>query len=160
MTSEDITQRLKSHYKDTRQWAFFKELRVGTGYRGSWKHDGYEPNNPEQRIDAWVLNCYPSRKYEKIAFEIKVSRNDFLNEIKTPEKRQQALQLSNRFYFAAPEGLIKLEELPEECGLVEFAENKTTCKWTKEAPWRDVEEPTWRFLAAVSRRILKDGTNV
>ncbi len=156
MTSSDILMRLKKEFNDTRQWAFFKELRVGTGYR-EWDQVGccYDPNNPEQRIDAWVINCYPSKKYEKIAFEVKISRNDFLNEIKNLNKRKQALLLSNRFYFAAPKGLINPQELPEECGLVEIEEGKVYCEWIKKAPWRDVEEPTWRFLASLARRIMK-----
>jgi len=155
MTSKDILEALKRHYKDERQWAFFKELRVGTGYRLSWAHQGPEYNNPEQRIDAWVINCYKSKQYEKIAFEIKVSRSDFLNEIHNPSKREQALHLSNRFYFAAPKGLIKVEEIPEECGLVEIDKDSNFLKWTKQAPWRETEEPTWNFLAALSRRIVK-----
>jgi hypothetical protein len=155
MKSEEIIKSLERHFSDKRQWATFKELRVGTGYRITHTYKGHEPNNPEQRIDFWAMNCYQSKKFEKIAFEIKVSRSDFLNEINNPEKRQRALLLSNRFYFAAPKGLIGLEEIPVECGLVEFGEGEVIRYWTKHAPWREAQEPSWSFLASLARRIAK-----
>lgn len=152
MTSKEIIKALKEYYKDTRQWAFFEELRVGTGYREWDRHEQkYKADNPEQRIDAWVVNCYKSQGFKKIAFEIKVSRSDFLYEIANPQKRFQALTLSNYFYFAAPKGLIKRDEIPEECGLVEINE-KGKISWTKKAPRRETEGPTWGFLAALARR--------
>lgn len=154
MTAKDILKALEKHYKDNRQWAFFKELRVGTGYRESWAARGPEPNNPEQRIDAWVINCYKSKGFKKIAFEIKVSRSDFLHEIANPRKRFQALNLCNYFYFAAPKGLIKSDEIPEDCGLAEI-NDKGKIIWTKKAPQRDTNEPTWSFLASLARRIIK-----
>lgn len=153
--SEEIIKLLERHFKDERQWITFKELRVGTCYRITHTYNGHEPCNPEQRIDFWAFNCYRSKNFEKVAFEIKVSRSDFLNEINKPEKRQQALSLSNRFYFAASKGLIKPEEIPDECGLVEFKEGNTNLSWTKPAPWREVSEPSWSFMASLARRIAK-----
>jgi hypothetical protein len=154
VSTKEILIALESYYKDARQWAFFKELRVGTGYRKSWAATGPEPDNPEQRIDAWAINCYESKGFEKIAFEIKVSRSDYLHEIANPQKRYQAMNLCNRFYFAVPLGLVKVEELPEECGLVEVDESGNI-KWTKRTPWKDANSPTWSFLAALARRIIK-----
>jgi hypothetical protein len=155
LTAADIIKALKHHYSDSRQFAVFDELRVGTGGRKyNYRQMKYEPNNPEQRIDLWVINCYLSKNFEKTAFEVKVSRSDFLAEIKSPSKRRQALELSNYFYFAAPKGLIKPDEIPEECGLVELRESGLF-KWTKKAPYRETEEPTWAFVAALSRRIQK-----
>src|SRR5687767_6560569 len=94
---------------DVREWAFFRDLRVGTGY-------GQEA---EPRIDAWVINLHPSQNLTRISYEIKCSRSDFLAELRQPRKRRHALRLSNQFYFAAPRGLIKAEELPPEAGLIE-----------------------------------------
>lgn len=55
----------------------------------------------------------------RVAYEIKVSRADFLAEVRNPEKRTKAIELSNQFYFAAPKGLLRASEIPEDCGLVE-----------------------------------------
>lgn len=73
-------------------WAYFPELRVGTGYG----------KDNEQRLDAWAMNLMPSKQLSRYAYEVKVSRSDFLAEIKKPWKRKHALMLSNHFYFAAP----------------------------------------------------------
>ena len=125
-----------------REWVSFPELRLGTGYGGKW----------EQRIDVFALSCYPSHGLQSVAYEVKVSRSDFLRELKEPEKRRAAMELSNLFYFAAPAGLIQPGELPADCGLVEYQGGKlrTTCK----ATFRDRDVPPWRFVASLARRIM------
>lgn len=156
MKAEEVVEALrKRHGIAGMQWAFFGELRAGTGYAvWNYKEGKHFPNNPEQRFDAWAINLYPSKKHERIAYEIKVSRADFLHEIKNPEKRQQALSLSNYFYFAVPKGLVSVEEIPEECGLIEVNEDLTS-RIKKKAPYRDTELATWQFLCAIARRAVK-----
>lgn len=51
------------------------------------------------------------------AIEIKVSRQDFLRE--TDEKRAPWRALTHRFLYVAPAGIIKPEEVPKGCGLLE-----------------------------------------
>lgn len=115
---------------------------MGTGYS-----DG-----ADQRLDAWIMDLYPSHQLERIAIEIKVSRGDFFNELKKPKKRLKALRYSNKFYFAAPEGLIKPTELPPEAGLLEVKEGGSVWEiWP--APYRETFPPTWQFMAAVMRRL-------
>lgn len=139
---------------DAREWAFFSELRVGTGYK--MIRTGF---NPEQRIDAWAINLFPSKKHLRVAYEVKISRADFKHELVNPEKRKTALRLSNQFYFAAPVGLVSVEEIPEECGLVEVKENGRL-KWTKKAPICETDVPTWNFLCSIARRATNAETNL
>lgn len=149
MTDVEILDCLRTYYQRPRYVAF-AELRTGTGYnRGS-----------EQRIDFWCMDCYPSNYMEKISFEIKVSRQDFLSEIKKPQKRRLALMYSNLFYFVTPKGLIKKSELPIECGLIEIIPIKTEnkCLVKKEivkAPFRESKNPTWFFMASVFRTLQR-----
>ena len=132
------------------QWAFVAELRVGTGYDSGRAKDA--PNEAEQRLDAWAINCWPSQGgFQAVAYEVKISRADFLHELKHPYKRELGLRYSNLFYFAAPKGLIKKSELPRECGLVEVDE-AGRAKLALEAPRREMEFPPPRFLAALGRR--------
>ena len=134
------------------EWAFFEELRAGTGWGNKrWGADK-APSNPEQRFDAWAINLYPSKNFLRIAYEIKVSRSDFLHEIKNPEKRSQALKLSNQFYFVAPQGLIKPTELPPEAGLIEV-KDEWESRLKVRAPMREAEAPTWQFFASIARRM-------
>lgn len=129
----------KKHPLD--RWAFFPELRVGTGYG----------KKSEQRIDAWAIHYYPSMSCKCVAYEIKTQRADWLKEMSQPRKRVPALLVSNEFYFAASPGLIRPHEVPLECGLIEVDPSGST-KITVAAPWRDISPPNFRFLASVLRR--------
>lgn len=51
--------------------------------------------------------------------EVKVSRSDFLSDIRS-QKWRQYVKFSCRVFFAAPRGMIALTELPTETGLWEF----------------------------------------
>lgn len=133
-------------------WAFFEELRIGTGYGGS---------NIEQRIDAWAMSMWPSKNLTRIAYEVKVSRADFLKEIAAPLKRRRALLYSNLYYFITPPGLVKPEEVPIECGLQEVLDapegyTSNRLKTIVEAPWRDNPPPPWSFFAAIARRVCRE----
>ena len=105
-----IVEALRRHHSDPVQWCFIPNLRMGTGYRA------YTLSNVEQSIDAWAMALWPSLKFEKIAYEIKVSRHDFFRELEHPEKRQAALSVSNQFYFAVPASLVSPAEVPAETG--------------------------------------------
>jgi hypothetical protein len=150
--TQDIIKTLLEFYKSESKYKevlFFDELRVGTGFG----------NGSEQRIDGWAINLYPSKGYHTVAYEIKVSRHDFQRELKNPLKRRQALLVSKQFYFITPEGLLKPEEIPIECGLKEVFWNshlqKLEIRTVLDAPLRDISPPSWRFLASIARRIEK-----
>lgn len=153
VSSKDIVKALARKYGDngrSNEWAFFSELRAGTGYKwGRGKRD----HNPEQRLDAFVMNLWPSKQFIRIAFEIKVSRQDFLNEIKAPEKRATALKLSNQFYFVTPVGLVKDHEIPDDCGLMEVSETGSVRVKIKAPIHAGDERPPWTFAAAIARRV-------
>ncbi len=139
----------KRHGINGREWAFFPELRAGTGYKSYRKKD-----NPQQRFDAWAINLYPSMKHLTIAYEIKVSRSDFLHELKHPNKRVQAMEHSNEFYFVVPKGLVTVAEVPEDCGLIEVNEQGIT-RVVKKAIRRTEVKLTWNFLASIARRVVE-----
>lgn len=109
IVATDVVDALRRRHNHE-EWAFFTEIAPHTGWAGRW-------------IDALAMNLWHSNKYFRISYEVKVSRSDFLRELKHPGKRQWALKLSNEFYFAAPKGMIKPEELPEEAGLIEITQN-------------------------------------
>lgn len=119
-----------------------------------YRHGDLVPNRTETRIDAWALDCWKCQKsktyYNAYAFEVKVSRGDFLSEIKNPVKRLASLELSNYFYFVTPKGLVKASEIPDECGLKTV--NATGHVQTvKPAPWREREPLPETFMASAMR---------
>jgi hypothetical protein len=143
MSAKDVISILNARYEPP-NWVFFSELRFGTGYG----------RLAEQRLDAWAMHCWPSKKFLKIAFEIKISHGDFLKELKNSRKRSAALSVSNQFYFVSPFGIIQKEEVPSECGLMVVIGEKDI-RVVKEAPYRIANSPTWMFVAALGRRMLK-----
>jgi hypothetical protein len=167
ITSKDIIKLL--HMRHPRPaWAAFPELRCGTGFG----------KRSEQRIDFWAISCFPSEGFTRVAYEVKVSRQDFLNELKDPLKRRGALLVSNQFWFITPPGLVDAAEVPIECGLMEvtttprrderpegsdwratFCDGWQGIPWTRvvvDAPVRTSILPTWKFLASVLRRDLSE----
>jgi hypothetical protein len=173
-TADIIDALRRLHPTHEGQWCFIDELRLGVGYSKA---------TCEQRIDAFATHCWTP--YERVAYEVKASRSDFLREMKKPRKRARGLLLSNEFFFAAPAGLIKPEEVPPECGLYEVSwgswevtrylvsedREEHTGHWDSRweavrkegfvakvkvpAPFRDSYPPTWNFVAAVMRRMQK-----
>ena len=146
MNAENVLAAVKAaYYQNTPrrrgEWVFFPEMRAGTGYGPG----------VENRMDAWIMNTWPSKRLMRIVLEVKVSRSDFFMELRNPHKREKALLFSNLFYFAAPAGLIQPDEVPPEAGLMEVTEAGRV-KTTVKAPWRPTPEPTWRFVAALLRR--------
>lgn len=141
VTTRFILDSLYNYYRDFNQWCCIEELRLGTGY-GSVI---------ENRIDMFVINCYPSRMNYRIAIEVKVSRSDFMNELKNPYKQYPAMLVSNQFYFAVPFGLVDKSEIPMETGLMEI-DDSGIIKVTMKAPMRESYPPTWALLASIARR--------
>lgn len=127
------------------EWVFLSELRFGTGY----DHWFRRKVRWERRIDGWAINCWPSKKLLRVSYEIKISHSDFLVELKQPKKRMPAMEVSNQFYFAAPDGLIAASELPEHCGLMVIHDGKLQIQ--HRATFRDCPDPPWRFVASALR---------
>lgn len=145
------------------EWIFLRELRAGMG-RG---------RSSLQRLDAFALNCLPHLAMKRVCYEIKISRADYLCEMKHPLKRRIGLHYSNEFYFVTPAGMLSHDEVPTHCGLIEigFAVTEESrrlvrshegffevdpvtgayCMVAIQAPWRDTPAPTWQFAAAMLR---------
>lgn len=157
----DILER--SLHASKTEWLFLRELRVGTGRLKS----------SAQRLDAFALNCLPHLAMKRVCYEVKVSRADYLCELKHPLKRRIGMRYSNEFYFVVPAGMLEAAEIPAECGLIEAGvttfeewrilskrhsgffwfepETGAYCIISIPAPWRDTPGPTWQFAAAMLR---------
>jgi len=91
------------------------------------------------------MDCFSSHRFERIAFEVKVSRRDFAMEIDHPEKRLSAEKIANRCYFVVPQGLVARDEVPEKWGLMEV--NKAGLRKAKNGQWRDVAPLSMAHIA-------------
>lgn len=140
LTAKDVVKALRQRHPPSTQWVFLTEVAFATGFgKGSDNH-----------IDVMAFNCWPSSGLDRIAYEVKVSREDFKRELKDPGKRQNAVEHSNHFFFAAPSGLIDADDLPIDCGLVEVDGN-LKCHLAVEAPKRKEAKFSYPFFLAVLR---------
>ena len=78
------------------------------------------PSKTAIRFDVFAIRTHWDKPSEVRIYEIKTSRRDF----QTDKKWQKYLPYCTQFYFVAPEGAIKLEELPEKIGLIEVSTTK------------------------------------
>ena len=141
MTALEIHDAIQAHvFKG--DYAYLREFRAGTGYS--------ETSN--RYLDAWAIQCFPSKPMLAIGIEVKVSRGDFNGELRRPTKRDSALRITNQFYFAAPLGLIRPTEIPPEAGLIEV-DASGIARITLEAPHREVYGWTLPFVASLARRV-------
>lgn len=107
--------------------------------------DGPTHYTSHVRMDAWAMNKSWAHPVVS-AYEVKVSRADFLKDNKWPAY----LPLCNQFYFVAPAGLIDVSELPAEAGLLTAAGKGHGGRLItkKKAPHRDVTIPeeVYRYI--------------
>lgn len=153
------------------RWVFLREVQAKTGSYGE-----------SQRFDALAVGLVPSNNYARIAYEVKVSRGDWLRELK-PRTRGQwnwhgdaaggydvvelgpkyaaAMAVATEFWYAAPVRCILPAELPEGAGLLEVRpwgrEGELRARVAVHAKRREVELPGPEFWASVLRNLAGRG---
>lgn len=118
-SARDIIEVLRVRHEFP-HWIVAEEVRLGTGGTYYYMQGGAVPMRGSRRIDLFAMSTYRGEKFRRIAYEIKVSRQDFLHELEQPDKRVGAEYFANECYFATPQGLIEPNELPDGWGLVEI----------------------------------------
>lgn len=95
------------------EYAFLRQVRNAAGFDAS------------RTFDAVAIHLWPSRGFITDVIEVKVSRSDWLRELKEPAKAEAAHTLADRFIVAAPTGIVRSGELPPGWGLLEVSEKRT-----------------------------------
>ncbi len=104
MGRKELLDRLASRFEHPR-YALFSEL----GYVGVGSG----------RMDAMAMAMWRSLGLEVHGFEIKISRSDWLREIKQPHKADEFFQYCNRWWLCvADQAIVKNGELPPKWGLL------------------------------------------
>lgn len=141
-TTQIIYELLDKKFAQIRRYAAIRELRCGTGYLGL---------NPRS-IDYLVVSTTAGNIVD--IFEVKASRSDFLKDIKNEEKQKQARCFADRFYYVAPEGIVKDGELPAWAGLWELCFDTAETPYLRpkiSAPLLKTTGPTWGLVASIIR---------
>lgn len=95
------------------EYAFLRQVRNAAGFDAT------------RTFDAVAVHLWPSRGFVTDVIEVKVSRSDWLRELKDPAKAEAAFVIGDRFIVAAPSGIIQVGELPPGWGLLEVTEKRT-----------------------------------
>ena len=99
-TEAAVTTLLRDRHANTGnggagEWAFMAQVRNAAGF------------NATRTLDALALHLWPSRGLVLHGFEIKVSRSDWLREVKDPAKAEDACRLVEYFWIVAPKGVVQ-----------------------------------------------------
>lgn len=87
---------------------------------------------PIRVIDGVAFSPWRRNGYEWHGLEIKTHRADWLKELKDSSKAIPAMEMCNRWFLVAPQGIVKIDELPATWGLLELHRNTLFTK--KPAP--------------------------
>lgn len=132
------------------EWVFYYELRTNSGAMGAG-----------QWMDAYALSRYGGKNHRSIGYEIKVTRADFLSEMRKETKQDAARKLCTQFYYVVPSlSVCKPEEVPEWAGLLLWdgslhSDNKDWSLYQrfqqlKVAPKLPRGDCPWEFAAALA----------
>lgn len=140
--TEKILKALQHHFTSWgRCNVLFPELRLGSGYS----------DIAQRRIDLFMISA--EKGNYTTAFEIKVSRGDFLKDIKDNLKQRGARLYATNFFYVAPEGLIKPEEVPVWAGLMEYSFEDQRFRTKVPAPLSSRNTPSWGLVCSLVRRV-------
>jgi len=109
MKAEDLVKLIRQRYPLDRPDGFqshvvLEQVPDGTGmYHRHW-------------IDAVAFSLWESKGLFRSAFEVKISRSDFIRELQNPQKHQWVMECFHEFWFVAPQDVIQMEELPPSVG--------------------------------------------
>jgi len=125
------------------EWALLEEVRNKTGYGGG---------KEERYADAVAMSLYPSRGLSVLGFEIKVSRGDWLRELKDPQKSVAIQSFCDHWWvvIGGPK-IVELSEVPQNWGLMGFTNGRACI--VKDAPKLEPKPLDRAFVASMMRRM-------
>ena len=149
---EQIIEALRWRHPEDR-WVFATEVETSTGARWGL----YDPAEKLRRIDAFAMALWPSLGYKRVAYEIKLTRADWLKELANPAKRSVPFLLSDEFWFVLDFDAWRMEDRERDlrsCGIM---------LWVKEPGKLVIQQKPYRstlawpmpidFVASFLRRV-------
>lgn len=154
MKTAEVQQRLRVHYCNENgsgeEWVLIPEARAGAGFSGN-----------SSQCDLLALHTWESRGLIVVGHEIKVSRGDWLKELKNPAKADWWWKLCHQWFLVVPKphgDIVKPGELPAGWGLLEVNDKvRVVTKPVKNGQTRTVPWPVIvGWIAQVDRREKRD----
>lgn len=142
MNASEVIKNLKSYFPPP-AYCFLEQVADGTGARQfRW-------------ADAVAMSVWPSRGYDIHGIEVKVSKSDWKNELKNPEKSAAVQKFCDRWWIATPDDtIIGVGELPPTWGWM-CCNGKGSMKVLRDAPKLTPAAPSIEFVASILRNVQK-----
>jgi hypothetical protein len=115
---------------------------------------GYGTTVPLRTADAMAVDLWPSSGHLVHGFEVKVSRSDWLTELKDPEKAEAFRPFVDHWWLVVPDATIVRDDLPAGWGLLVLT-NGGTLRARKRAPRLDRQPMPFGMTAAWLRAVAK-----
>lgn len=128
MTAGTVVEALRLRYAAP-EWVLMTEVQ--------------HPRVPRQ-ADVIAVSTWQSRGCAIVGVEVKISRADWLAELRTPEKAEAFASLVDQWWVAAPRGVVQPSEVPPAWGLLELPS-------TGRAQLRTAKQPVVERLGAARR---------
>jgi hypothetical protein len=147
VNTAEVNKALARHYgqdssnvRTREEWILIFEARNAASFDGGTR-----------TCDLIAINTWTSRGLMVHGHEVKVSRNDWVKEMNTPEKAHLFWKHCHRWWLVVPapwRSIVKVGELPEGWGLKEVLENGKVRTVTQASPIRERTEPSWSMIVA------------
>ena len=124
---------------------------------GAWDLDQYRAGGKITTLrtaDALVLDLWPSTGNLLHGIEVKVSRSDWLTELKDPTKAEAFRPYVDHWWLAVPDAAIVRDDLPEGWGLLAIGKDGKLRQRVK-APRIARQPMPWSMTAAWMRAVAK-----
>lgn len=106
LNTQELIERLAKHFPSP-MYGFITQVRSGTGSTNA------------RTADAMAMSLWPSRGLHLMGFEVKMSRSDWLAELKNPDKAEEIAKFCHQWYVVINNpDFIKEGELPINWGLI------------------------------------------
>jgi hypothetical protein len=143
--TQGVVEQLAQRYAAP-EYAFFREVGSSTGATHG------------RRADGLAISLWPSRGLTIEAFEVKVSRGDWMKELKNPAKGDAIGRYCDRFWLVVSDAaIVKPGELPNTWGLMVAGPNGLTT----EVKATDLKPAALdrTFVAAIARRAAEQSSD-
>ncbi len=136
-TAQDLRALLRRKFP-AEAYAMLYEVRDAAGHSAN------------RSADVVMVGLWPSRGCQIEGMEIKISRSDWLRELKKPEKAEAFVPYCDRWWVVANPGVVKVEELPPTWGLL--VPSGKGLGIVKQAPLLEAKPMDRSLLAAMLKR--------
>lgn len=143
MKTAELVELLRNYRFGPGDWAFLTDVPNSTGYA------------QRRTCDALAMNLWPSTGLELHGFELKVSRNDWVRELRQPDKATELKRFCDRWWLVAGDDTVcpNARDLPTSWGLIVARNGNLVIDYP--APKLTPEPLERGFVAALVRKVAR-----